>query len=198
VTGAADWTAPSPRPARSSARRVPAPGAMSDVEQLLAYEQIRQLAARYALAINQRDFAALVDLFVEDVRAREGRSGRGALEEDFAAQVRQTAVDILEVTTHVINLTDRTHATGTVYSRCELGDQVRWERQSIAYEDEYECRDRTWYFVRRNHLLFYGQDAGGSPLDQDPARWPHRTTGRGTVPYDWPSWQGYQAAAAAR
>lgn len=188
-----DWSAASPRPARSSARRRAAPAGMSVVEQLLGYEQIRQLAARYALAINLRDFDALVELFVEDVRASGGRVGRAAAKEDFAGQVHDTAVDLLEVSTHVIDLVDAEHATGTVYSRCELGDRDRWERQAIAYEDEYARRDGTWYFVRRRHLLFYGVDAGPSPLDQEPAQWPRRTTGRGSVPYDWPSWQAHQA-----
>ena len=57
---------------------------MSDVEQLVAYEQIRQLASRYALAVNLRDLDALVELFVDDVRAGRGRSGRDALKENFA------------------------------------------------------------------------------------------------------------------
>jgi ketosteroid isomerase-like protein len=193
--GADHWTTPSPRPARSSARRRATPAGVSTIDQLIAYEQIRQLAARYALAVNLRDLDALVDLFIDDVRAGHGRTGRAALKEHFAGQVRATAVDILEVTTHVIDLLDADHASGTVYSRCELGDRHRWERQAIAYEDEYERRAGTWYFVRRAHLLFYGVDAGPSPLEQQPAEWPHRTTGRGTVPYDWPSWQADRTPA---
>jgi hypothetical protein len=99
----------------------------------------------------------------------------------------------LEVTTHVIDLVDPDHATGTVYSRCEMGRPGAWARQSIAYEDVYEQRDGTWYFVQRNHLLFYGIDVPERPLDQEPARWPHSPVGRGTVPYDWPSWQASRA-----
>jgi hypothetical protein len=178
----------------ANARRRPAPAGMSDVEQLLAYEQIRQLASRYALAVNLRDLDALVDLFVDDVRARKGRSGRAALRDDFARHM-VADVDILEVTTHVIDLIDSDHATGTVYSRAELGDRTRWERQAIAYEDEYARRDGLWHFVRRDHLLFYGVDAGPSPLDQEPAEWPRRRIGRGTVPYDWPTWQAFRASA---
>jgi ketosteroid isomerase-like protein len=174
----------------ASARRRPAPVGMSEVEQLVAYEQIRQLAARYALAVNLRDVDALVELFVDDIRAGRDRVGRDALKESFARHMG-AAVDILEVTTHVIDLVDRDHATGTVYSSCELGDRTHWERQAIAYEDAYERRDGLWYFARRDHLLFYGVDAGPSPLDQEPARWPRSRTGRGSVPYDWPSWQAY-------
>jgi ketosteroid isomerase-like protein len=162
---------------------------MSSLDQLLAYEEIRQLANRYALAVNMRDLDALVELFVEDVDVGQGRAGREALAELFRLRMGDAEVDVLEVTTHVINLVDQDHATGTVYSRCEMGGPGRWARQSIAYEDTYQrCADR-WYFVNRAHLLFYGVDVPERPLDQSPARWPHSTVGRGTVPYDWPSWQ---------
>src|SRR5947209_11061285 len=105
-----DWRAPSGHRTYSSARRLPAPEGMSAVDQLLAYEQIRQLAHRYALAVNMRDLDALVELFVDDVKAFGGRTGRDALKEVFATHMGAAEVDILEVTTHVINLVDADHA----------------------------------------------------------------------------------------
>ncbi|QTI70917.1 nuclear transport factor 2 family protein [Gordonia polyisoprenivorans] len=185
-----DWAAPSGHHrTHSAARRMPAPEGLSALDQLLAYEQIRQLANRYALAVNMRDLDALVDLFVDDVKAFGGKRGREALKEVFASHINTADVDVLEVTTHVINLHDADHATGTVYSRCEMGSQGTWARQSIAYEDRYERRDELWYFVNRNHLLFYGVEVPERPLDQRPANWPEHTLGRGSVPYDWESWQ---------
>jgi ketosteroid isomerase-like protein len=166
---------------------------MSELEQLFAYEQIRQLASRYALAVNMRDFDALVALFVDDVKVGHGRFGREELRSTFERHV-DAEVDILEVTTHVINLTDRITATGTVYSRCEMGGLERWERQLIAYDDTYALRDGMWFFVSRDHQLFYGADAGTPPLRQAPAHWPRSRTGRGTLPYDWPSWQEHREA----
>jgi ketosteroid isomerase-like protein len=162
---------------------------LSVIEQLLAYEEIRQLVNRYALAVNMRDLDALVELFVDDVDAGSGQTGRAALADLFRLRAGDAEVDILEVTTHVTDLIDADHATGTVYSRCEMGAPGRWARQSIAYEDSYERRAGRWYFVSRSHLLFYGLDVPERPLDQPPARWPHSPVGRGTIPYDWPSWQ---------
>ena len=184
-----DWQAPSGHRTYSSARRMPAPEGMSAVDQLLAYEEIRQLANRYALAVNMRDLDALVDLFVEDAKAFGGRTGRDALKDVFAAHTGAAEIDVLEVTTHVVNLVDADHATGTVYSRCEMGSRGTWARQSIAYEDRYERRAGVWYFVNRNHLLFYGVDVPERPLDQPPANWPEHVLGRGSVPYDWNTWQ---------
>jgi ketosteroid isomerase-like protein len=99
---------------------------MPDIQQLLAYEQIRQLASRYALAVNMRDMEVLVELFIDDVAAGPGRNGREALTETFSRHI-DAEVDILEFTTHVINLTDRSHATGTVCSRCEMGALDSWD-----------------------------------------------------------------------
>ena len=196
---AADWGAPTgARPAKSSARRRQAPEGMSQLDQLIAYEEIRQLANRYALAVNLRDFDSLVELFIDDVRVGPGRSGREALREVFLGHTTDSDVDILEVTTHVINLVDEDHATGTVYSRCEMGSVDRWARQSIAYEDLYERRDGLWFFVYRNHLLFYGVDVPERPLDQAPANWPASPVGRGSVPYDWPSWQSERQGRRSR
>ena len=184
-----EWTTASGHRTYSSARRQPPPADMSTLDQLLAYEQIRQLVNRYALAVNMRDLDSLVELFVADVKSAGGHIGREALKAMFSTHLSAAEVDVLEVTTQVINLIDAEHASGTVYSRCEMGTRNRWARQSIAYEDRYEQRAGTWFFVNRNHLLFYGLDVAERPLDQPPANWPENVLGRGSVPYDWPTWQ---------
>jgi hypothetical protein len=43
------------------------------------YEAIRQLAARYAIAMDRRDLDALVGTFVEDYRHWNGEIGREAV-----------------------------------------------------------------------------------------------------------------------
>ena len=68
---------------RFGPRRQELPTDISGVERLLAYEEIRQLAARYALAVDSRDLDALMELFVEDVKVTPGRRGRAALREMF-------------------------------------------------------------------------------------------------------------------
>ena len=63
-----------------------------DVARLLAYEEIRQLPARYALALDSRDLDALTALFVEDVRVTREESGRGALRRQFEEMLRPLGV----------------------------------------------------------------------------------------------------------
>ena len=135
------------------------------VERLWAHEQIRQLAAHYAVAIDSRDLDALVALFVDDVRVGRDTYGRDALKASFDSSLRAIGVSMLNVGTHAIDLVDADHATGSVYCHGQIQDGDRWIHQSILYRDTYERRDGTWYFVRRIHELWYGLE-----VDTQPAR----------------------------
>ncbi len=163
------------------------------VERLWAHEQIRQLAAHYAVAIDSRDLDALVGLFVADVRVGRDSSGREALKASFDNSLRGIGVSMLNVGTHAIDLVDADHATGSVYCHGQIQDGERWIHQMILYRDTYERRDGRWFFVRRIHELWYGQVASPNPLEQAPANWPERHDGRGTVPESWSSWRRFWA-----
>ena len=167
---------------------------MSDqVARLLAYEEIRQLAARYALATDSRDLDTLVGLFVEDVQVGRDTFGREALRRSFDTALRGVGISILNVGTHVIDLLDADHATGHVYCKGEIQDGERWIHQAILYRDTYARRDGHWYFVRRRHELWYGAEVGANPLRLEPANWPEHHEGRGTVPETMPTWRRFWA-----
>ena len=140
------------------------------VERLWAHEQIRQLAAHYAVAIDSRDLDALVALFVDDVRVGRDTYGRDALKASFDTSLRAIGVSMLNVGTHAIDLVDADHATGSVYCHGQIQDGDRWIHQSILYRDTYERRDGAWFFVRRIHELWYGLEVDPNPLDQDAGR----------------------------
>ena len=163
---------------------------MNDVARLLARDQIRELAYRYALAIDSRDLDTLVGLFVEDVQVGPER-GRDALRRSFDQQLRQVGVTILFVGNHIIDLEDDDRARGIVYCRGEIQDGDQFVTQAIQYRDRYERRDGTWLFVRRQHLLWYGAALADNPLALPPANWPENTTGRGTLPESWDTWREF-------
>ena len=164
---------------------------MNDSEKLLAYQEIRQLAYRYALATDSRDLDTLVGLFVDDVRVGRDAVGREALRESFNRQLRGVGVTILHVSNHIIDFDDDDHARGSVYCRGEIQDGERWIVQMILYEDTYERREGRWYFVRRKHLLWYGAESGQNPLNLPPANWPQNHSGRGTLPERWETWREF-------
>jgi len=168
---------------------------VTDLDRLLAYQAITQLAFRYAVHLDARDLDALVQLFVPDVRVGRDNSGRRALRADFEQSLRTVGLTFLNVGNHVIDLEDDDHAKGVAYCRAEIQDggpdSDRWIVQAIQYHDTYERRDGEWLFVRRNHLLVYGTELGQSPLGLAPADWPTHQTGMGSAPHDFPTWQAF-------
>jgi hypothetical protein len=168
---------------------------MTDIERLLAYEEIRQLACRYALCVDTRDLDRLIELYVPDVRVSKELSGRAALRADFDQSLRAIGISILNVGTHVIELDDDDHAHGYVYCSAQVVQQGKWVVQAIQYQDRYERRDGHWYFARRKHLLFYGAEFGQNPLTLPPSGWPELGTGKGSVPESFESWQRFWGRA---
>ncbi len=152
------------------------------LEWLVACEQIRQLASRYAIAMGVHDADALAALFVPDVRVGRERSGHEALSADFSRQLAPLGRTILHVTNHAIDVVDADHATGIVGTRAELELGDEWVVQMIQYDDIYERRDADWLFVRRTHRLWYGAPQGRSPLGLPPANWPQSAVGMGDLP----------------
>lgn len=161
------------------------------IERLLAYEEIRQLVSRYAVAIDARDLESLVALFVDDVRVGADAHGREALGEFFDRTLREIGITILNVGTHVIGFVDDDRATGIVYCRCEVQVGNQWVVQAIQYRDDYQRRDGHWFFARRRHLLWYGREVGTSPIGLAPANWPEQHTGTGELPDEWPTWREF-------
>lgn len=168
---------------------------MTDLERLLAYEEIRQLASRYSVHADARDLDALVALFVPDVRVGRDKTGREALRADFDRSFRQVGITFLNVGTHLIDLVDADHATGIVYARGEIQDggreSDRFIIHAIQYHDTYERRDGRWLFVRRRHFLVYGAEIGVNPLGLPPAHWPASQTGLGSHPQALTTWQQF-------
>jgi ketosteroid isomerase-like protein len=171
---------------------------MDALARLLARDEIRELAQRYAVAIDSRDLDALVALFVDDVRVGAKETGREALRRDFARQLGAIGVSILFVGNHVIDFDGDDRARGIVYCMAQIQDGERWIRQAIRYDDSYARRGDRWHFVRRKHRLWYGALEAQNPLQQPPAEWPKSHTGRGTLPEDLESWRRFWETLGGR
>lgn len=172
------------------------------MSRLVAFEEIRQLAHRYAVYLDARDIDALVGLYVPDVRISSKLSGRDALAELLDGALRTVGVTFLNVGNHVIDLDgdvvgcDPNRATGIAYCKAEIQDggldSDRWIHHAIQYHDTYECRDGRWYFgANRKHLLVYGAEHGVNPLGLPPANWPQNQTGMGSMPHDLETWRNF-------
>jgi hypothetical protein len=160
---------------------------------LEAREEIRQLCARYALALDSRDVPSLVSLFVEDVGSLGGGVGRDALAEWFDTILRPYTTTFHLIGNHVIDLVDQDHATGVVYCRPEHEVGNLWIVMALQYWDRYERRAGHWYFKSRSVHAFYACDVHESPLDV-PGRFhfPDNPLITGAdLPQRWASWQSF-------
>lgn len=168
------------------------------IARLEAHAEIAQLPARYARAYAALDADGLADLYDDDVLATPTTRGRAAIARRLAEAGRGPdglRTTILHPGGHVIDLDpeDAALASGHVHSRAEVerGDGT-WYHQAIHYVDRYVRQDGRWRFLgMRDHELFYGVAQNQRPNDLPPARWPERSTGRGTVPDRWTTWQAW-------
>jgi ketosteroid isomerase-like protein len=127
------------------------------LDRIESLAMIRQLPVRYALAVDSKDFDALVALFVPDVRVGRERQGREALAEWFQSTLRPLAASVHFVGNHIVSFDDADHARGIVYCRDEL-DRVgsdEWQVGMLQYWDTYVRVDSEWCFERRRFHRWY-------------------------------------------
>ena len=134
------------------------------IDRLESLDAIRQLPAKYALALDMRDMDAMVGLFPADVRVGKETSGREALrrylDETMRVQFNGTSHHIGG---HIIEFDDPDHARGIVYSKNEHETGPEWVIMQMMYVDDYERIDGRWYFRRRLPLYWYATERCAGP-----------------------------------
>lgn len=169
------------------------------IERLEALDEIRQLAAKYAVALDMRDLDALVNLFVEDVGVPGKRRGRAALRAWYDTEMRHNLLGSAHgVLGHVVDVHDADHASGLAYSRNDLETDSVWVIEFLAYLDSYERRDGRWYFVKRTPLFWYQSDITDPPVGSEKMRWPGSPSHDGGFHDAFPSWTEFWDADPGR
>lgn len=169
------------------------------IDRLEATDEIRQLAAKYAVALDMRDLDSLVNLFVDDVAVPGRRVGRAALRRWYDTELRHDLRGSAHgVLGHVIDIHGADHATGLVYSRNDLETDSIWVIELLAYLDSYERRDGRWYFVRRTPLFWYESDITDPPVGPHKVRWPGTSAHDGGFHDAFPSWSEFRDADPGR
>src|SRR5688500_13848507 len=120
------------------------------IDRLESLDEIRQLAAKYALALDMRDADAWAGLFPADVKVGDGRSGRAALRNWFDEVHRvQFTGTAHHIGGHIIEFIDPDNALGVVYSKNEHEAGDEWVIMQMMYFDRYERIEGRWHFRRR-------------------------------------------------
>src|SRR5690349_4349937 len=93
-------------------------GAMADadlaakIDRLESMEQIRQLAFKYALAVDMRDLDAIVSLHVDDVKVKNIGQGHAALKQHFDRTLRNFKGSAHHIGNHIIEFETPDRAIG--------------------------------------------------------------------------------------
>lgn len=149
------------------------PSLEARIDRLESLDAIRQLPAKYALALDMRDMDAMVSLFPADVRVGKDASGRQALRAYMDRTLRSPFTGTSHhIGGHVIEFDDPDHAHGIVYSKNEHETGDEWVIMQMMYSDDYVRQDGRWYFARRLPLYWYATDLNKPPIGDCKMRWP--------------------------
>jgi len=162
------------------------------IDRLESLDTIRQLAAKYALALDMRDSDAWVNLFPEDVEVGGGKFGRAALRDWFEVTMsRQFDGTAHHIGNHIIEFDDPDHAQGIVYSKNEHETGAEWVIMQMMYFDRYQRIRGRWYFRKRLPLYWYATDLNKPPIGSRKMRWPGHPPSEGSFHDLFPSWREF-------
>ena len=135
---------------------------MNAIEELLARDGIRQLAARYALAVDAKDVDGIARLFVDDVDNGRYGPGHEGVKLFYDQSLRKFHCSMHLIGNHVIDFDDDDTAHGIVYCRAHhhVLQPEHWFDEALAYFDTYERIDGDWRFRRRRVRSWYRQEVG--------------------------------------
>ena len=173
------------------------------IARLESLDEIRQLPAKYALALDMRDMDAMVSLFPADVRVGKDASGRAALRGYMDKTLRSPFTGTSHhIGGHIIEFDDTDHAHGIVYSKNEHETPVtdgpdEWIIMQMMYVDDYIRQDGRWYFARRLPLYWYATDLNKPPVGSKKMRWPGSEWVEGNFHKLFPTYAEYWARNAA-
>ena len=164
------------------------------IDRLESLDAIRQLPAKYALALDMRDMDAMVSLFPADVRVGREASGRLALRQYMDRTLRSPFTGTSHhIGGHVIEFDDPDHAHGVVYSKNEHETGDEWVIMQMMYVDDYVRQDGRWYFARRLPLYWYATDLNKPPVGDNKMRWPGTEWAEGNFHKLFPSYAEFWA-----
>jgi uncharacterized protein (TIGR02246 family) len=170
------------------------------VDRLESLDAIRQLPAKYAVALDMRDMDAMVSLFPDDVRVGRDASGRMALRSYMDRTLRSPFTGTSHhIGGHVIEFDDPDHAHGIVYSKNEHETGDEWVIMQMMYVDDYiravGLDGLRWYFARRLPLYWYATDLNKPPVGERKMRWPDTEWVAGNFHKLFPSYAEFWARA---
>jgi hypothetical protein len=144
------------------------------LQRLLDREDLRDLALRYCLALDDRDWQAMEGLFATEARFA-GARGPGAIIACLRAGRAAHGRTIHTPTGQLVQFESPTEASGVVLTVALLDTGGQTTAAAMRYEDAYIREDGRWLFARRRaHYQFAlgWADMAQAMTGELPVRWP--------------------------
>lgn len=134
------------------------------VQRLEDRTELRDLAARYSQAIDDRDFDAVVDCFSREAtvgRAESGQDGSGpeAVRAFYARQMRDMHMTFHYPHTQQVSFDGPDRANGVVNAQAEMAVAGTLVISSLRYLDRYVREEGRWKIDERRMHFFWIMDA---------------------------------------
>ncbi|MCY3577479.1 MAG: nuclear transport factor 2 family protein [bacterium] len=178
-------------------------GLSERVARLEAIEEIRDLIARYGMAVDDRDVNGLAGMFTSDAKfgladGMVANQGRQAVIDFYTERMAAFGATYHYPHSHVIDFDpDRPdHATGMVNAHAELALDGRTLVTALRYFDEYRVEGGRWCFVERKVAMIYYMDMAeltdGGLSESDRKRY-FGTVGPSELPESLDTWKKFFA-----
>jgi uncharacterized protein (TIGR02246 family) len=133
---------------------------LARLEAVEAELEIRNLVARYAFAMDDRDTDAIRDLFTRNARVWSGDGVKDSRGREALVAMYDGRFERLGATNHVvhqmvINVESSSRATGLIAAHAEVWRNSRQQIAGLRYEDVYEKEEGRWRIADRRMLYFY-------------------------------------------
>lgn len=165
---------------------------------LLAKDQIRDLAARYSLAVDDHDIESVLATFTDDgvfeVAGKELR-GRAELRAFYVDTMDRYHTMLHTPEIHLITVADTVCATGIMTGHAELAVHDTLVMSAFRYRDTYLNVGGNWLFDRRRVSFMYAlpfESMGASFRGTKRIRWPQARYLEADYPESAPTWDTYR------
>jgi uncharacterized protein (TIGR02246 family) len=133
---------------------------LARLEAVEAELEIRNLVARYAFAMDDRDTDAIREVFTKNARVWSGDGAKDSRGREALVTMYDGRFARLGATNHIVHqmlikIESSTRATGLIAAHAEVWRNGRQQSAGLRYEDVYEKEEGRWRIADRRMLYFY-------------------------------------------
>jgi uncharacterized protein (TIGR02246 family) len=172
--------------------------AAAALQGLIDVAAIRNLAALYAMAVDDHDIERVVACFAEDgtfTRAGKSERGRRDLRAFFVKMMDRYFTTLHTPHSHVVAMNGRDSATGLTTGHAELSFEGTLMMAAYRYDDIYSRIDGRWMFQTRALKFMYVvpfREMSSAFVDRMRIRWPQLPYAEADFPESFSTWTSYR------